>query len=129
MAEDIRDLGEVLTLGGTTWNLVRPGVMCTKSLTLFGPCNKKRGHADPASCNPMCDYRLEQAWLRDDVDRCISQALEHWEHEIQEGQELVAEYWAGQVRMHLGRFADLEQKWREDARVQIVCSSERLFEA
>ena len=128
-AEDIRDLAEVLTLGGTTWNLVRPGVMCTKSLTQFGPCNKKRGHADPASCNPRCDYRLEQAWLRDDVDRCISQALEHWEYEIQEGQELVAEYWAGQIRMHLGRFADLEQKWREDPRVQIVCSSERLFEA
>lgn len=128
-AEDIRDLAEVLTLGGTTWNLVRPGVLCTKALTQFGPCNKKRGHADPANCQTSCDYRLEQAWLRNDVDRCISQALEHWEFETKSGKELIAEYWAGQVRMHLGRFADLEQKWREDPRVQIVCGSERLCEA
>lgn len=128
-AEDIRDLAEVLTLGGTTWNLVRPGVICTKSLNQFGPCNKKRGHADPVSCQTSCDYRLEQAWLRDDVDRCISQALEHWECETKDQKDLVAEYWAGQVRMHLGRFADLEQKWQKDPRVQIICSSERLREA
>lgn len=128
-AEDIRDLAEVLTLGGTTWNLVRPGVICTKSLNQFGPCNKKRGHADPVSCQTSCDYRLEQAWLRDDVDRCISQALDHWDCEIKDEKELVAEYWAGQVRMHLSRFADLEQKWQKDPRVQIICSSERLCEA
>lgn len=128
-AKDVRDLAEVLTLGGTTWNLVRPGVMCTKSMTQYGPCNKNRGHADPASCKTSCDYRLEQAWLRNDVDRCISQALEHWEGETKNGNELVAEYWAGQVRMHLGRFADLEQKWLKDQRVQIVCNLERLCEA
>lgn len=128
-AEGIRDLAEILSLGGTTWNLVRPGVICTKSLNQFGPCNKKRGHADPVSCKTTCDHRLEQAWLRDDVDRCISQALEHWGDEITKEKELAAEYWAGQVRMHLGRFTDLEQKWRKDPRIQIICSEERLCEA
>lgn len=125
-AEDIRDLAEVLTFGGTTWNLVRPGVMCTKSLNQFGSCNRKRGHPDPASCQTSCDYRLEQAWLREDVDSCISQALGHWELEIASKQELVAEFWAGQVRMHLGRFADLEKKWQRDPRVQLLCKSQKL---
>lgn len=127
-AADIRDLAEVLTFGGTTWNLVRPGVMCTKSLNQFGPCNKKRGHPDPASCQTSCDYRLEQAWLREEVDSCISQALQHWQFEVEKQQELVADFWAGQVRMHLGRFKDLERKWRFDARVQKICQSGGLCE-
>jgi hypothetical protein len=127
-AEDIRDLAEILTLGGTAWSLVRPGVMCTKSLNQFGPCNKKRGHPDPASCQTSCDYRLEQAWLREDVDSCISQALEHWELETASQQDLVAEFWAGQVRMHIGRFADLEKKWQLDPRVQLLCGSQKLCE-
>ncbi|GAB2541124.1 hypothetical protein GCM10027032_30100 [Simplicispira piscis] len=122
-AESIRDLAEILTLGGTTWNLVRPGVMCTKSLNQFGPCNRKRGHPDPSSCQTSCDHRLEQAWLREEVDDCISQALEHWEFEIASQQELVAEFWAGQVRMHLGRFPDLEKKWRLDPRVELLVGS------
>lgn len=128
-AEDIRDLAEVLTLGGTTWNLVRPGVMCTKSLNQFGPCNKKRGHPDPASCQTSCDHRLEQAWLREDVDGCIAEALVKWELEIASQNDLVAEFWAGQVRMHIGRFADLEKKWKLDLRVQEICGPAMLSEA
>lgn len=128
-AEDIRDLAEVLTLGGTTWNLVRPGVLCTKSLNQFGPCNKKRGHPDPAGCQTSCDHRLEQAWLRQDVDGCIAEALAKWELEIANQNDLVAEFWAGQVRTHIGRFADLEKKWSLDLRVQQICGPAMLSEA
>lgn len=121
--QSISQLAQILTLGGTTWDLVRPGVLCTKSLGQFGPCNKKRGYPDPSSCQTSCEHRLEEAWLREDVDRCLSDSIEHWERETEAGRDLVAEFWAGQVRTHIERFLDLKIKWMQDARVWALVES------
>lgn len=119
-AESVEELARILSFGGTTWDLVRPGVLCTKSLGQFGPCNTKRGHPDPGSCQTSCDYRLEEAWLREDVERCLSESIEHWERETEDGQDLIAEFWAGQVRMHVNRFSDLKTKWMQDPRARAI---------
>ncbi|MDZ4293832.1 MAG: site-specific integrase [Hydrogenophaga sp.] len=119
-AESVGELAKILSFGGATWDLVRPGVLCTKSLGQFGPCNKKRGHPDPGNCQTSCDYRLEEAWLREDVERCLSDSIEHWERETEVGQDLIAEFWAGQVRMHVNRFSDLKTKWMQDPRVSAI---------
>jgi integrase len=117
-AAEVRELAEILTMQGRTWQLVRPGVLCTKAIGQAGPCNKKRGQPEPARCQTKCDYRLEEAWHREDVDATIAEALQLYEDELERGEDLVAELWAGQVRANIGRFPDLEAKWMVNSNVR-----------
>lgn len=117
---DVRELAEILTMQGKTWQLVRPGVVCTKSIGQAGPCNKKKGYPEPSRCHTHCEHRLEEAWHREEVDQCISESLELYIKEAACGEDLVAAHWAGQIRAHIGRFPDLHAKWMNDTRVQII---------
>lgn len=110
-ADDIQRCAEILTDNGSLWTLVRPGVLCTKRPSDAGPCTKARGLPDPAHCQSACDNRLEQAFLRDDVDRSIKQAVRHLEEAYAEGDEYASENWIGQVLALLPRFPDIKKKW------------------
>jgi len=123
-ATEVRELAEILTMQGRTWQLVRPGVLCTKAIGQAGPCNKKRGQPEPARCQTKCDYRLEEAWHRKDVDATIAEAVQLYEDELSRGEDLVAELWAGQVRANIGRFPDLETKWMANPKVRELVLSE-----
>lgn len=109
--DDVRQLAETLTDNGTTWMLVRPGVICTKSVGQSGPCNKSLGRPEPSRCRSQCGHRLEDAALRDDVDRSIEEAAIYLAEAIEQGNEIQAELWRGQVLTHLPRFDDLREKW------------------
>ncbi|WP_175037745.1 hypothetical protein [Burkholderia contaminans] len=109
--DDLTRLAEIFTLSGTYWQLVRPGVICTKLRDQMGPCNSQRGSPEPGSCRSYCSYRLELAALKDDVDRAIAQALTELEKCVKEDDEINAEMWRGQIIMNLGRFPQLKRKW------------------
>jgi integrase len=109
--DDIHELASLLTLGGTSWQLVRPGVVCTKSLTEFGPCTRNVGRPQPSSCRSSCTSRLELAALRDDVDRALQEAVEHLRRAYEEDDEMAVSLWVGQIHTHLPRFEDLKVKW------------------
>lgn len=110
-AEDMQRCAEILTDNGSLWTLVRPGVLCTKRPSEAGPCTKARGMPDPAHCQTACNNRLEQAFLRDDVDRSIEQAVRHLEQAYADGDEYASENWIGQVLALLPRFPDIQKKW------------------
>jgi hypothetical protein len=110
-AKDIYDLAEIFTLSGKFWTLVRPGIICTKLPQQAGPCNKQVGMPEPSRCRSHCDSRLEQAALRDDVDRSIEQAFHFLKEAIREDNEISAQMWLGQVYANLNRFPGLKQKW------------------
>jgi hypothetical protein len=110
-AEDIRELAEILTMNGQAWEMPRPGVICTKLPGSTGPCNKKIGHPEPSRCTPICNHRLEEAYLRKDVDGSIAESVKHYEAERCAQNELMQEFWAGQILTHLKRFDDLCKKW------------------
>jgi Phage integrase family len=110
-ADDMQRCAEMLTDNGSLWTLVRPGVLCTKRPSDAGPCTKARGMPDPAHCQTSCDNRLEQALLRDDVDRSIEQAVGHLEQAYADGDEYASENWIGQVLALLPRFPDIKKKW------------------
>ena len=110
-ADDMQRCAEILTDNGSLWTLVRPGVLCTKRPSDAGPCTKARGMPDPAHCQTACDNRLEQAFLRDDVDRSIEQAVSHLERAYADGDEYASENWIGQVLALLPRFPDIRKKW------------------
>lgn len=110
-AKDMQHCAEILTDNGSLWTLVRPGVLCTKRPSDAGPCTKARGMPDPAHCQTTCDNRLEQAFLRDDVDRSIEQAVGYLVQSYADDDEYKSEEWEGQVLALLPRFPDLKKKW------------------
>lgn len=110
-ADDMQRCAEILTDNGSLWTLVRPGVLCTKRPSDAGPCTKARGLPDPAHCQTSCDNRLEQAFLRDDVERSIEQAVAHLVQAYADDDEYKSEEWEGQVLALLPRFPDIRKKW------------------
>lgn len=111
-AGDARELAEILTLQGKAWEVVRHGVICTKlPYTEAGPCNKSRGRPEPSKCQTNCNHRLEEAFLREDVDSSIAYCVESFEAESKAQNELMLSFWAGQIRANVIRFSDLLEKW------------------
>lgn len=125
-ADDIRQLAEILTLSGQSWALVRPGVICTKLPGSSGPCTKKVGRPEPSRCRWGCDHRLEEAYLRDDIDRSIAEAVRLYELEVADDNEMGQEFWAGQILAHLRRFDEIHRKWAPNQTVMQVVRKEEL---
>lgn len=120
-ADSAYELAEILTLQGKAWQLVRPGIVCTKFPgTESGPCNKSKGVPEPARCQSHCKHRLEEAFLHDDVDASIGEALAAYKEAGKRADDLLQALWAEQVRVHLSRFPDLKVKWMEDASVRDI---------
>jgi len=123
-ASSTAELATILTLNGTAWQLVRRGVICTKFPgTESGPCNQSKGHPEPSKCQSDCRHRLEEQFLRNDVDGAISQSLESYEAAGRTGDLFMQEYWATQVRAHLGRFDDLREKWMQNEAVKLLINT------
>ncbi len=120
-ANSVIELAEVLTLQGKAWQVVRKGVMCTKLPgTETGLCNKSRGHPEPSRCASSCDHRLEEDFLREDVDASIAEAIAAYRVAAEDEGSMEKALWAGQIRAHVPRFEDLRLKWENDPIVQEV---------
>lgn len=118
-AGSVRELAEILTLQGKAWELVRHGVICTKLPgTEAGPCNKSKGRPEPSKCQTACNHRLEEAFVREDVDGAISSCIEEFSAATEAQDELMQALWAGQIRAHVSRFSDLRVKWSAHPLVQ-----------
>lgn len=118
-ANTVSELAEYLTLKGEAWDLVRRGVICTKLPGEAGMCNKSRGRPEPSRCRADCTHRLEEAFMRDDVDGAIADSVAQYEKAAQANEQLAMSQWAAQVRAHVRRFPELEAKWM---RVPLVAS-------
>ena len=123
-ANNVMELAELLTLQGKSWEQVRPGVLCTKFPGEAGPCNKSKGRPEPSKCQSTCGHRLEEAFLREDVDGSIRDALAAYEAAVADEESLTAAHWAAQVRAHVPRFADLQAKWMVNPTVRALVGNE-----
>ncbi len=124
-ADQIDDVVRILTGDGTYFNLVRPGVFCTKRLGEWGPCSRKKGQADRSNCQETCDHRLEEPWLRADADGCVADALAGYERAIADDEVLLQSFWVDQVRRNVVRFEDLHAKWIQHPVIaQIMATNE-----
>jgi hypothetical protein len=110
-SESVEELAEMLTLQGQAWEQVRRGVICTKLPGESGPCNKRRGKPEPAKCKNTCTHRLEESFLREDVDLTITDCVRAYSAAMQDEESLTAAHWAAQIRAHVPRFPDLKVKW------------------
>ena len=123
-AKNVLELAELLTLQGKAWEQVRAGVLCTKLPGEAGPCNKSKGRPEPSKCQSSCGHRLEEAFLREDVDGSIRESLVAYEQALADDEMLTSAHWAAQVRAHVPRFPDLCEKWMKNATVQTLMGSE-----
>ena len=121
-AANTHELAELLTAGGTTWQMVRRGVICTKGLRQVGPCSRKRGRPEPSQCQSSCDYRLEEAWLQAEVDGAIAEAVRLCREATDEGEELAASLWEDQILVNIDRFPQLREKWENEPVVARILS-------
>ena len=90
-----------------------------------GPCSKSKGRPEPSKCQSSCTHRLEEAFLREDVDGAIRDALAAYETANADEESLTAAHWAAQVRAHVPRFADLQVKWMLNETVQALVGNEQ----
>ena len=114
------ELAELLTLQGKAWEQVRKGILCTKLPGESGPCNRRKGRPEPSKCQSSCVHRLEEAFLREDIDAAIQSAVDAYEHARSNDEPLIAAHWAGQIRTNIPRFSDLQSKWVRNATVRAL---------
>lgn len=122
-ADHIDDVVRILTADGTYFNVVRPGVACTKRLGEWGPCSRGKGLADRSNCQESCDHRLEEPWLRAEADGCIEEALAGYERASADLELLLMSFWGEQVRRNVIRFEDLRTKWMQHPTVARLMES------
>ncbi|WP_230753507.1 hypothetical protein, partial [Ralstonia solanacearum] len=123
-AESAIELAELLTLQGKAWEQVRHGVLCTKFPGEAGPCNKSKGRPEPSKCQSSCTHRLDEAFLREDIDGAIHDSVAAYEKAIADEESLTAAHWAGQIRTHVPRFRDLQEKWMAHPTVSALMANE-----
>lgn len=112
--ETLQELAETLTLNGRHWQLVRPGVLCTKGPQISGACTPSTAMAEPSRCRTRCDHRLELSFLKDDVDKTIAIAVKELNKAIADNDYTKSEMWRGQILTNIDRFGELEAKWRSN---------------
>lgn len=125
-AKDLSDAVATMSIAGQEWLLVRKGVFCTKPPSEAGPCMRYAGAADPGSCSPTCDHRLEDGRFRDQVDECIVESVRQLEDARRCNDELQMAFWSGQLRHHLHRFDELNERWKSHPTVKWLEAKDRL---
>jgi hypothetical protein len=106
MSEAIR----ILTFNGRLWEIVRPGVLCTKGLGQSGPCTQGRGTPDPGACRTGCDHRLELARAKADCAGALAELLDEHAIALMDGADMVRANIEGQILAHLRRWDDVRQQ-------------------
>jgi len=121
-SDDLEEVAQSLTLGGTIWQLVRPGVICTKTPLESGPCTRRIGRPETSQCQPTCINRLELSSERENVDAVLASAVASLERALSGDDPIGVELWRGQVMANLNRFDDLSAKWRSHPSLSNILS-------
>lgn len=104
---NLRETIKVLTFNSRTWQLVRPGVLCTKAAGQYGPCTRGRGAPDPGSCRTSCDHRLETARAKRDCRDVVRWLVGERVHAVASGEIMLVARLDGEICAHLERWDDV----------------------
>jgi hypothetical protein len=106
-AETISEAIDILTCNEKPWSLIRPGVLCTKSLGQFGPCTQGRGSPDPGACRTDCDHRLEIARAKHQCEGALTDLLKEHATAVASSEDLRVASLEGQILANLKRWDDV----------------------
>ena len=107
----LNELAEVLTVGGRYWQLVRPGVICTKTVNQYGPCVARRGEPDPGDCRTDCGHRVELERTKAQCGPVIQSLIKELQGARSAGRTMLAANLSGQLLAHLKRWNDIREHW------------------
>jgi hypothetical protein len=116
--KDVYELAESLTMQGKDWVLIMPGVVCTLSVGVTGPCATKQGGRNPGNCQSECQHQLLTAYNKAECDDMVQYILEQLQRAVDEQAELMIELWVGQLQNWLYRWNAVFQKWAQHPLVQ-----------
>lgn len=108
--ESMQEAIRILAFNGQPWELVRPGVLCTKGLGKFGPCTQGRGAPDPGSCRTDCHSRLELERAKANCAGSLDYLLREYSVADEEEQEMLLPNLEGQILAHLARWEDVRKR-------------------
>lgn len=112
--DSLGEAAEILSLNGQV-AMVRPGVLCTKTLGQRGPCTRTAGLPDVGNCSTTCLHRLEHAAATDDCSKAIDRILADMpppENVLMHG------WWQAQLVGQLLRFPEIRQRYMTQERTQ-----------
>lgn len=110
---DLADAAEILSLSGHV-SMVKPGVLCTKTIGQPGACTRKGGAPDIGNCYANCHHRLELAAAKDDCAASIEYILE----EIPSPRNtMMHAWWQCQLVSQMRRFREVRQRYMQDPRM------------
>ncbi len=109
-ASTMREAVEILSFNGRQWQMIRPGVLCTKGLAQFGPCTRGRGDPDPGACRTDCGHRLELARAKSHCEGAIRQLLDEHEAARADGLDMVVASLEGQIVANLKRWPEVRER-------------------
>ena len=115
-ADTIKEAVEILTLGGGAVQMVREGVLCTKTFHDRGACTKRAGKPDASMCQYDCTHRLELSQARAAVREAIEVILrssETWS----DANPMTKAFLRKSLHEQLERFADIKKSYLSDDRV------------
>lgn len=107
---DLSETIKILTFNSRTWQLIRPGVLCTKPVGDFGPCTRGRGAPDPGSCRTYCDHRLETARAKDGCREMLGWLVGERINALNSGESMLAARLDGEICAHLERWEDVREE-------------------
>lgn len=109
-ATSMREAIEILTFNERDWQLIRPGILCTKTLGQFGPCTMGRGDPDPGACRTTCEHRLETARAKADCEGALDYLLNEHELASRDDEEMTVASLEGQILANLFRWNDVRER-------------------
>lgn len=110
--EDAFEFARRETFDGRSWMVVAPGIICTLSHDMGGPCNTGQRGPNPANCRVGCQNQLLEEYGITQADDTVNWIVEQLQRAENDESEMEISLWAGQLRTWLYRYSVVEEKWK-----------------
>lgn len=118
--KDVFELAEMLTLNGSSWAVVMPGIICALPVGATGPCAQRQGGRDPANCQAGCDHQLLLAFNKTECADNVEWIMANLQRAVDE-ESVTVEMWVGQLENWLYRWSDVYNNWSDHELVKRFC--------
>lgn len=124
--KDVFELAETLTLNGSSWAVVMPGIICALPVGATGPCAQRQGGRDPANCQAGCDHQLLLAFNKTECADNVAWIIANLQRAVDE-ESATVEMWVGQLENWLYRWSDVYSNWSSHDLVKRFCRQNGSF--
>jgi len=118
--KDAFELAEILTLNGSSWAVVMPGIICALPVGATGPCAQRQGGRDPANCQAGCDHQLLLAFNKTECADNVEWIMANLQRAVDE-ESVTVDMWVGQLENWLYRWSDVYNEWSDHELVRRFC--------